>query len=91
MTHAEGKLEPTSEELNHEDAIMAFDISTAKQTRRGTALDRNEDDLNAARGIFAGVLMGAVLWVLLIVSISLAHAELPVPPAMPAATAYGAG
>ena len=69
---------------------MAFDIGTAKQAKQEIAADRNEDDLSAARGIFAGILMAAVLWVLLILSISLAHAELPVPPAVPAATAYGA-
>ena len=53
---------------------MTFDIANAKQTKQEPALDRAESDLNAAWGIFAGVLMGAVLWVLLILSISLAHA-----------------
>jgi len=69
---------------------MAFDITTAKQTRREIAADRNEDDLSAARGIFAGILMAAVLWVLLILSVSLAHAEPLVHPATPAATICGA-
>ena len=69
---------------------MTFDIGTAKQARQEIAAERNEDDLSAARGIFAGILMAGVLWVLLIVSVSLAHAELPAPPAVPAVTIYGA-
>lgn len=69
---------------------MPFDITTAKQARQEQALDRNEDDLSAARGIFAGILMAAVLWVLLIFGVSLAHAELPMPLAAPAVTTYGA-
>ena len=68
---------------------MTVDVATAKQTKQ-VALDRNEDDLNPARGIFAGVLMGGVLWVLLILSISLAHAEPVVHSAATATTTYGA-
>lgn len=69
---------------------MPFDIGTAKQARQEQALDRNEDDLSAARGIFAGILMAAVLSVLLIFGVSLAHAELPAPPAALTAAIYGA-
>ncbi|HKN10030.1 MAG TPA: hypothetical protein VJ376_11185 [Pseudomonadota bacterium] len=73
---------------------MISDIATGKQAKRVALkqlaiVDPQQDDLSAARGIFAGVLMGAVLWLPLIVSIRVAHAELIVAPHAPAATTCG--
>jgi hypothetical protein len=68
---------------------MISDIATGKQAKQAAIADRQQDDLSAARGICAGVLMGAVAWLLLIVSISFAHAELVVAPQAPAAAPYG--
>lgn len=68
---------------------MISDIGTGKQAKQAAIADRQQDDLSAARGIFAGVLMGAVLWLLLIVGIGFVHAELVAAPQAPAATTYG--
>jgi hypothetical protein len=74
------------------EASMTFDIATARQTNDKTVIHCHEDDLSAARGVFTGVLIGAVFWLVLIVSISIgfAHAGPHAALQTPAATTYDA-
>ena len=69
---------------------MTFDIATARQTYDETDGHCHPDDLSAARGILAGVLMGAALWLVLIVGIGFAHAGSPADLQTPAATTFDA-
>jgi hypothetical protein len=69
---------------------MTFDIATARQTHDEPVVHCRADDLSAARGVLAGVLMGAGLWLVLIVGIGFAHAGPHAALQTPAATTYDA-
>jgi len=69
---------------------MTFDMATAGQIDDRTVIHCPENDLSAARGIFTGVLIGAMFWLVLIVGISFARTDLHVAAQAPAPTTPGA-